>query len=88
MGQVVWKANLLAEGSQQVGMPRGATILTAALQGKDICIWFLCDPSQEIEPRRIRVAGTGHEIGGRVRYISTFQASDGKYIFHVFEELE
>lgn len=68
-------------------MPQSAEILTAQMQGDQLCLWALVDPDAKMEKRIILVFGTGHTIDTVGRYIATFQMGGGALIFHVFEPL-
>ena len=72
-------------GEYSILMPKGAQILTAQLQGEDICIWAQCDPGEELAPRRVILYGTGWEMeeGVNHSYISTVR--QGPFVWHVFE---
>lgn len=90
MSRAVWKYPLqfppMAGDVYVVPMPAGARVLTAQMQAGLLAIWALVDPTAEPEPRRFRVAGTGHPIEQEIAaYIGTFQLADGALVFHVFE---
>ena len=89
--KTVWKYPLEVEDEQIIEMPANAHILTVQTQQGRPCLWALVDPTRPFEPRRILIAGTGHErkdlddVG--VGYIGTFQVMGGGLIFHVFESV-
>lgn len=86
----IYKYKLEIRDNQTVNMPHGSKILTAQVQGDDVCLWALVDPDQSLtDDRKIRIHGTGHLIKGadKLKYISTIQMHDGRLIFHVFEDL-
>jgi hypothetical protein len=84
----IWKYHLAVVDSQDVEMPRGATILAVQAQDDVPCIWALVDPEKPAETRTILTFGTGHPIDNRVamssRHIGTYQIARGKLVFHVF----
>ena len=91
MIKTIWKYVLEAGGSNLIRMPVGASLLTVQMQGSDVCMWALVDPSAATEGRRFRVIGTGHRIenADALKYVSTFQPNEGgsPLVFHVFEEV-
>lgn len=66
-------------------MPQCADILTAQMQGRQLCLWALVQPENKMETRTFSIFGTGHPIDDVGRYIATFQIEGGTLIFHVFE---
>jgi len=87
--KTIWKYPLKPIESQVVELPGGAKILTAQLQGNQLCLWALVNTLALTESRKIRIYGTEHPISNQKehRYISTYQLADGEFIFHVFEEI-
>lgn len=84
MTKTIWKYTLDLAGSQTIRMPRGAEILSVAVQANEFRLWALCDPEAPIEPRVILVHGTGHPITDSLgRHIGT--VIDGSFVWHVFE---
>jgi len=83
--KTIWKFPLAIVNWQDVEMPMGATILSVDVQKDILCIWALVDPTRNKVNRRIRIAGTGHEIDPRgLDYIGTAQMAGGDLIWHVF----
>ncbi len=86
----VWKYTL-NEGNAitRLTMPKGARVLTAAWQGRDLCIWALVDPSEPRETRRFVVHVTGGQIEdvASLAYVGTVHSNDGgsPLVLHVFE---
>ena len=70
-------------------LPKGSEILSCQLQHGTPCIWYLCDPSAELEGRVLRIIGTGHPIiNNELKFIDTIQMVNGSLVFHVFELLK
>ena len=87
----VFKYLLDVTDLQDVRLPQGAKILTAQMQGDQLCLWALVDQDalHLTEWRRIRIAGTGHEIeADSIKYISTVQLHGGALVYHIFEVLQ
>lgn len=83
----IFKFPIELNGLQIVSMPEGAQILTAQMQGDQLCLWATVNPHAPAEPRIIRVFGTGHQIVGKtVKYIATVQHSG--YVWHIFEDIK
>lgn len=77
------------QDEQAVALPAGAQILTVQVQQGQPCLWASVDREQKrIEPRTIRIIGTGHPAPdlGELHYIATVQFQGGNLIFHVFEK--
>ena len=86
--KTIWKYCVQVEDRFEVQMPKGAEVITVQMQGDVPCIWALVDPAQEMEPRRFRLAGTGHSLPDNINlfgYLGTFQP--GALVFHLFEIL-
>lgn len=76
-------------------MPKGARVLTVQTQGgaeafgyfgQQLCLWAEVDTDAEKEPRRFRIAGTGHRLPDEpLTYLGTFQLRGGALVFHVYE---
>jgi hypothetical protein len=75
---------------QHVTMPIGTTIISVGLQGMDVCIWGVCDPTAPPEVRAFFVAGTGHELSqGLGRHLGTaIMPDDQGHVYHVFEAIQ
>ncbi len=84
----IWKFPIAVTDEQTVEMPADARILTVQVQHDQPCLWAIVDSDKPTEPRRIRIFGTGHDMGrgnGSV-YIGSFQISGGSLVFHVFDQ--
>lgn len=67
-------------------LPRGARPLTVQMQRNTPTLWAEVDPSAPTERRTVYIEATGAELEhpSGVEYVSTFQASQGALVFHVF----
>lgn len=86
----VLKFKLLTSRTCYAPMPVNAEILHVHAQGKDICLWALCDTKVQNEARKFHVLGTGHDYdqynSEKHKYVGTVQMHDGALVWHVFEE--
>jgi hypothetical protein len=86
-GHVIWKFPLHLDigQRQEARIPKGAQVLTAQIQGSQLCIWILCPQTLEMEVRFFEVWGTGVEMPPAPReYIWTAVIGPG-LVLHVFE---
>lgn len=91
--RTIHKQRLNLLDAQVLQLPKGAKILTAQHQpwntegaaGPHLCIWYECEPAQELEPRAFVILGTGHPIPDthRLSYIATVQI--GSLVWHIYE---
>lgn len=91
MTKKIWKIKLEVTKDQEITVRKNAEFLCVQAQNEIPCIWVLVDPNKKEEiPVRIKIFGTGHEIGEKELdgfvYIGTFQLSKGAFVFHVFGE--
>lgn len=79
----IWKFKLSSD-NLVVDMPANAEILSAQMQGGDICVWAICDVSASTRKRKFRVIGTGwgckEDYG---KFIDTVQFCG--LVWHVFD---
>ena len=87
MAKTIWKFPLEITDEQSVEMPKGAQLLSVAMQGgSDCCLWALVDPSDIRESRKVNIYGTGHPLPDDPgRHIGTFVMHDGLLVFHAFD---
>ena len=85
MSHTIWKAVLKAADIQDIEVPEHAELLTARNHNEQLCVWFKCDPSNNLTKRQIVVVGTGHPAPEGARYIGTGFLEGGRLVFHVFE---
>lgn len=76
-----------------VNMPEGAEVLHIDTQGDwhRIFIWARVDTDRELVPVRFRLAGTGHQLDGRIwhRHLGTVLTEEpgsdrGALVLHLF----
>lgn len=87
MSKAIWKYPLTASDYQEIEMPVGARVLTAALQHENLCLWALVDPEMPVGRALVRIAGTGHTLPDTTYaddYAGTYQLRGGALVFHVF----
>lgn len=84
----IYKYPLAIVGDQAIPLPLGAEILTIQMQGDQLCLWALVDPSKQAATAYIEVFGTGHEITDAPRkYLGTVQQAGGALVWHIFERM-
>ncbi len=66
-------------------MPHGAEFLSVETQGDTAVAWFLVIPTEDKEPRKFKIYGTGHDIPLREKYLGTFQSPP--FVWHLFEDI-
>ena len=80
----IWKYELCL-GSTELSVPFDAKFLHAGVQGDNLFIWMLVDPSVETVKRLFTVYGTGDEVySDETSYLATVQM--GPFVWHVFED--
>lgn len=86
MALTVWKFPLEITDVQDIAMPAGAQILTAAEQRGVLCLWAIVDPARPNLLMRVTIVGTGHTAPGEdeADYIGTVLTSGGDLVWHVF----
>lgn len=68
---------------QLVTVPSRAALLTAAMQGDQICVWFQVEPESPPITHTWLVVGTGHPIVDEARHVGT--VFDGAFVWHIFD---
>jgi hypothetical protein len=68
-----------------VEMPRGAQVLSVAIQDGIPCMWALVNPKEPLESRRFHWRGTGHPANLMGRFVGTVLMHGGALVFHLFE---
>lgn len=86
----IWKFPIDWIGRFHKEMPIGAHILSVQMQGLEPQMWALVKPENPTTVREFVIYGTGQQIeesGNRLEFIGTFQQSEGRLIWHLFEVL-
>ena len=84
----VWKFELPIDDYVTIlAIPRGARLLTVAVQDGRLVLYALVDTAYPNVMRRMRIAGTGHPISGdeAANYVGTVLMHGGRLVFHVFD---
>lgn len=70
-----------------IKMPRGARVLCVGIQNGDPYIWARVDTKAPMAMRRVRLAGTGHDlaIGPDAPWLGTVHIHGGALVFHLFD---
>lgn len=83
---VIYKYEL-GDGLRSYDLPKGARILSVAIQRDVPYMWALVEPQEPMEQRKIMLTGTGVPFdGGPYKFIGTMLTPDQRFVFHVFEE--
>lgn len=82
----IYKHELEVTDAQTVRIPKGSVLLSVQDQGDALCLWFLCDITQEDAARYVYIVGTGNPANGveHSTYVGTVQMMDGRLVWHVF----
>ena len=67
-------------------LPKGAEILSVAIQDGRPMMWALVDPDNVLEDRFISTVGTGWQVEDSMKYICTYM--EGYFVWHVFEMIQ
>jgi hypothetical protein len=86
--ETIYKYPLVITGSQEVLLPKGASVLSVGVQHDTICIWALVDPTEPFEPQHLRIFGTGQPIpedpDELLLFLGTVLTGGGRFVWHVF----
>jgi len=83
--KVIYKYELRSQDAS-MKLPKGAEILSVAIQDGRPMMWALVDPENVLEDRFISTVGTGWELEDNMKYICTYM--DGYFVWHVFEIIQ
>jgi hypothetical protein len=77
----------VSAGRFSVEMPKGARVLSVAMQHGDMQMWALVDPRSPKERRQFAVFATGVEIFDDYvgHFVGTFLLYGGTLVFHLFD---
>lgn len=87
--KTIWQYPLDITDVQTIGMPEGAEIISAQMQGSQLCLWAIVIATRAVTPRIICIFGTGDEMFTAAEYspIDTVQMAGGSLVWHVFERV-
>lgn len=83
----IWKFPVEIADRFVVEMPRGAKVLSVAVQGGAPFMWAFVDPALPRERRLFKCAGTGHSVSGTAgsAFVGTFLLESLGLVFHLFD---
>ena len=86
--KTIYKYLLEITDEQTVSMPRYAQVLSAQMQGTQLCIWALVEVGNVNCDRRVRIFGTGNtvKIDSHWKFVDSVQ--ERIFVWHVFVENE
>jgi hypothetical protein len=90
MTYIIWKYDIPISDECIIHlMPFDAKILSFQLQNGEPQLWVLVDSTKPMKSRVFRGYGTGHEIENaeNLVYIGTVIMLNGKFVYHLFEEI-
>lgn len=77
----IWKFEL----KPHIQMPKGAQLLSVAVQQGVAVIWALVDPNAPRVFRELNIYMTGFPIKNPGRFLGTILEENGTYVLHVFD---
>ena len=86
--KTIYKYPLEITDEQTVSMPIGAQVLSAQMQGNNLCIWALVDSDNFNCDRRVRIFGTGNTVvlDDNWKFVGSVQ--ERIFVWHIFIENE
>lgn len=83
--QTIWKFHVPIVDRPIIQMPRGAKVLSVALQNDGVYLWAVVAPGQPEVPRPFAVVGTGESMDNAVdaKFIGTVMRRS--HVWHIFE---
>jgi hypothetical protein len=86
--RTIWKYRVPGQSHFTLALPKGAQVLSAALQHNDPHIWALVDAEAPPEARKFCCLGTGWKIDEtNLKFIGTVLLEGGTFVFHLFEDV-
>jgi hypothetical protein len=84
--KTIYKYLLEITDEQTVSMPIGAQVLSAQMQGTQLCIWALVYSDNVNCDRRVRIFGTGNPVTleGDWKFVDSVQ--ERIFVWHIFIE--
>jgi hypothetical protein len=83
----IWKAIFKPTDVQEIEVPGHAELLTVREQHEKLCVWFKCNPDNEMTKRRVAIVFTGEAAPEGARYVGTGFLQGGNLVLHVFERI-
>lgn len=81
---VIWK--YVIKPKTRLKMPSGATILSVAAQGEQVCLWAAVDPeSKDHHLHKFVGVPTGDSVPDDGTYLGTVFLAGGSLVFHIYE---
>ena len=88
MPYTIHKQTLQPMDVQEIMVPEGAEMLSAREQFDHVCVWYRCNPTNRLQPRRLAIVGTGNPAPDESgRFLGTAALHGGQLMFHVFEQV-
>lgn len=86
----IYKYQIPVTDEFRLPLPAQAKVLTVQTQYGAPCMWVQLDTHADTIQRVFHVYGTGHPIDPNeaLTYLGTFQLSEGRLVFHVFEVVQ
>ncbi len=87
--KTIHKQVLEVTGTQKIKLSNKATILSVANQKDNLCIWYMCEESDELEEITIHIFGTGFRIWPSFngQFLGTVLMAKDNLVWHVFKEI-
>jgi len=87
----IWKFPLKGMHLQTIDMPKGAKIISVAVQRTTICLWVEVNPNEDaLCARNIEIISTGQIVKDHAierHFLGTILIDQDNYIFHVYERI-
>lgn len=85
--KTIYKYPLFITDEQIVGLHEGAHVLSAQMQGDQLCIWAVVDSDAKLGERKVRIFGTGNpvDLNGEWQFVGTVQ--ERMFVWHIFVEV-
>ncbi len=85
--KTIWKFPIQIKDIQILNLPLGAEILSIQVQDDQPCLWAEVDSSNDTEPRRFEIFGTGNpmqeDMGIGRKYLASIQMPP--FVWHLYE---
>lgn len=88
--ETIWKFPLEIQGSQEIQVPKGATILSVIDQNNIPVMYAIVDPEASKMPLKVQIRGTGRPVEKHLTdahyFLGTVSILGGTLVWHVFVE--